>query len=715
MKGPTAKRVHVRLPLADRIQACVRAAVDCHVRITNYHKDGSTFANLLSLRPILDSRGKLRFVIGLQCKVAAPEETKSHSSHGQQTWKIPSRTKKPDKPKTNLRDDGQRTTAELIAEKEAEAKKAKADAQAALEAALDPASRRQLEWQQRVFFHLPKKLRASPKAASPVLAHLQKDLKKAASKEHVDASGPSASGKGVANSGKGMANAGKGEQASGGTKKNSVLSSFESYALSALIKESPEQEARRKVREAKKEEELKAASIAKAAQEEVLVKGASWMIFGASFAGEHQRMLEQLQTSNATAGVGAANGSSDGDTKHAHVIVLTLLSWLQPLEGASALMALFALRPASKAIQRFITRACPRLAPSLEALVKRLRGGVKEEITIQAPSEQKANRVTSEGGDETEGEGRTLEELLGDRELLLGWAEFLASERCLNLMQSLFPPPKSAAEKEQDAMLAKLMKPSGDKKPSSASRAAAGELKLVADVEKKGTTWLGMFSEATRKLPHAILVVDMRVAGLPLVSVNDAFVQLTGYSQNEAVGHNCRFLQGSATEDSSVAELVRSIRERTACVVKITNYRKDGVSFVNELSLHPIFDSRGIYRYVVGVASNASETSAPIERALLVALRQLIPTHFPAALNGRNERRVTSFDVLNVEFQYEEAALQLARVACCNDMRGSMDRLLQHPETSHLVLQALPENERRFRCASAALTSLQNTPSRLCR
>jgi PAS domain S-box-containing protein len=207
----------------------------------------------------------------------------------------------------------------------------------------------------------------------------------------------------------------------------------------------------------------------------------------------------------------------------------------------------------------------------------------------------------------------------------------------------------------------------------------------------------------------------MRVAGLPLVSVNDAFVQLTGYSQNEAVGHNCRFLQGSATEDSSVAELVRSIRERTACVVKITNYRKDGVSFVNELSLHPIFDSRGIYRYVVGVASNASETSAPIERALLVALRQLIPTHFPAALNGRNERRVTSFDVLNVEFQYEEAALQLARVACCNDMRGSMDRLLQHPETSHLVLQALPENERRFRCASAALTSLQNTPSRLCR
>ena len=56
------------------IQACIRKGVDCHVRITNYKKDGSTFVNLLSLRPIVDATGSLRFVIGLQSEVAPPEE-----------------------------------------------------------------------------------------------------------------------------------------------------------------------------------------------------------------------------------------------------------------------------------------------------------------------------------------------------------------------------------------------------------------------------------------------------------------------------------------------------------------------------------------------------------------------------------------------------------------------------------------------------------------
>ena len=126
-------------------------------------------------------------------------------------------------------------------------------------------------------------------------------------------------------------------------------------------------------------------------------------------------------------------------------------------------------------------------------------------------------------------------------------------------------------------------------------------------------TWLPMFIEATSRLPHACSVVDVQVAGLPLVYVNQAWEALTGYARAEVLGHNCRLLQGAETEEAAVAELVRSIRQRRPCVVTLTNYRKDGGRFANELSLHPVFDSRGVYRYIVGVSSDTSVVEAVID------------------------------------------------------------------------------------------------------
>ena len=136
---------------------------------------------------------------------------------------------------------------------------------------------------------------------------------------------------------------------------------------------------------------------------------------------------------------------------------------------------------------------------------------------------------------------------------------------------------------------------------------------VEAPLGTEGGTWLPMFIEATSRLPHACSVVDVQVAGLPLVYVNQAWEALTGYARAEVLGHNCRLLQGAETEEAAVAELVRSIRQRRPCVVTLTNYRKDGGRFANELSLHPVFDSRGVYRYIVGVSSDTSVVEAVID------------------------------------------------------------------------------------------------------
>lgn len=92
-------------------------------------------------------------------------------------------------------------------------------------------------------------------------------------------------------------------------------------------------------------------------------------------------------------------------------------------------------------------------------------------------------------------------------------------------------------------------------------------------------------------------------AGAPLIYVNKAFADLTGFSRNEVLGHNCRFLQGPDTEPELVASIQACIALGQDCHVKITNYKKDGSTFANLLSLRPVKDSNGIMRFVIGLQS----------------------------------------------------------------------------------------------------------------
>jgi PAS domain S-box-containing protein len=92
----------------------------------------------------------------------------------------------------------------------------------------------------------------------------------------------------------------------------------------------------------------------------------------------------------------------------------------------------------------------------------------------------------------------------------------------------------------------------------------------------------------------------------PLVWVNPAFTRVTGYPFEEAVGYNCRFLQGPDTDPAAVAELRRAQQERRPTTVTLLNYRADGTAFWNELSLSPVFDGEGALTHFVGVQADVT-------------------------------------------------------------------------------------------------------------
>jgi PAS domain S-box-containing protein len=102
-------------------------------------------------------------------------------------------------------------------------------------------------------------------------------------------------------------------------------------------------------------------------------------------------------------------------------------------------------------------------------------------------------------------------------------------------------------------------------------------------------------------------ITDPREPDNPLVWVNPSFTRVTGYDTDEAVGRNCRFLQGPATDPAAIAGIRAAIRERRQHTTTLLNYRKDGTAFWNQLSISPVFDGNGALVSFVGVQTDVTE------------------------------------------------------------------------------------------------------------
>lgn len=84
------------------------------------------------------------------------------------------------------------------------------------------------------------------------------------------------------------------------------------------------------------------------------------------------------------------------------------------------------------------------------------------------------------------------------------------------------------------------------------------------------------------------LVTDASQKDNPIIFANRTFEEMTGYTREEILGQNCRFLQGEETDPSTVAKIRRVIAEKASLTVVIKNYKKDGTLFWNRLNLRPL-------------------------------------------------------------------------------------------------------------------------------
>ena len=86
----------------------------------------------------------------------------------------------------------------------------------------------------------------------------------------------------------------------------------------------------------------------------------------------------------------------------------------------------------------------------------------------------------------------------------------------------------------------------------------------------------------------------------PIEAVNQAFCDLTGYSEREIIGRNCRFLAGEKTDEATTQRLRDAIHARKPIYEEILNYRSDGSEFVNGVMITPLFNDEGDLAWFLG-------------------------------------------------------------------------------------------------------------------
>lgn len=95
--------------------------------------------------------------------------------------------------------------------------------------------------------------------------------------------------------------------------------------------------------------------------------------------------------------------------------------------------------------------------------------------------------------------------------------------------------------------------------------------------------------------PYCLTVVDIKAPNGPCLYTNKKFSDNTGYTPEEAIGKNLKFLQGKLTDSNTVEFMKDSFRKEVACIQDIVNYKKDGTPFLNRLLLIPINSKGNIY------------------------------------------------------------------------------------------------------------------------
>ena len=130
---------------------------------------------------------------------------------------------------------------------------------------------------------------------------------------------------------------------------------------------------------------------------------------------------------------------------------------------------------------------------------------------------------------------------------------------------------------------------------------------------------------AVERTRMAMMASDPRLPDNPIVLANQSFLDMCGYTAEEVVGRNCRFLQGPETDPAAIECIRDDIAHDRETTIELLNYRKDGSSFWNQLHISPVRDAAGtvVYHFASQQDVTDRRKAEELQRAELALLREV--------------------------------------------------------------------------------------------
>lgn len=144
-----------------------------------------------------------------------------------------------------------------------------------------------------------------------------------------------------------------------------------------------------------------------------------------------------------------------------------------------------------------------------------------------------------------------------------------------------------------------------DHATSAINRTSRGNIATIPTMNSHTPEALFRMSQVElNSVAQGVLITDAE--GI-ILTLNDAFIAISGFSKAETLGRTCRFFQGPETNQHVLDEIRRAQKNGTKYFGEILNYRKDSTAFWNELTIFPWRNNQNQLTHFVGVIEDITQ------------------------------------------------------------------------------------------------------------
>jgi len=132
-----------------------------------------------------------------------------------------------------------------------------------------------------------------------------------------------------------------------------------------------------------------------------------------------------------------------------------------------------------------------------------------------------------------------------------------------------------------------------------------------------------------------LVIAEAKGKENPIIYANPAFERITGFTQDEILGKDCRFLQGETIDHDKSSRIREALERGEPILITLRNFRRDGTPFWNELSISPIRGASGFITHFVGIQKDVTDR---VELQHKLAQSNQRQEELLAALEEQNKR-----------------------------------------------------------------------------